>query len=571
MYLRTTQRRNKDGSVVRYVQVAHNRKVDGITHAEVLLNLGREDRLDRDGLTRLVASINRYLGEPAPAALPGDTQLVGDHLRVAESRPMGTVYLLDGLWRMLGVDDALRKALDPRRFTTDVERVLFALVANRAIDPMSKLSAAEWASHDAAIPGLTCMDDDQAYRAMDVLIEADAQAKVQEAVFFAVANLLNLEVDVLLFDTTSTYFERDTEETGDAGFRRYGHSKDHRTDLPQIVVGLAVTKEGIPVRCWCWPGNTTDVAVLPQVKDSMRDWRLGRVVTVVDRGFSSEANLQYLKRAGGHYIAGERMRDGSPLVEAALSRQGRYSQVRDNLRVKEVKLDAAPDRRWVICHNPAEAERDKTQRDTALDHVRAELERIKTLRDRAVKPTGKTTAKAGGKPTEPAHVKAECALRDHPAYGRWVKQQPSGRLLIDRAKVTAEERLDGKYLLSTSDPNLSAEDIALGYKNLLEAERGFRDLKSTLELRPVHHHLEPRIRAHVLLCWLALLLIRVAERSTNLTWRRIAIELGRVHAVTLTGTAGSVVHVTPLNTTQTGILTACKVTPPPTVTTLTPA
>ena len=576
MYLRTTQRRNKDGSIVRYVQVAHNRKVDGVTHAEVLLNLGREDRLDRDGLTRLVASINRYLGEPAPAGLPADAaQLVGDHLHVTESRPMGTVYLLDGLWRMLGVDDALRKALGPRRFTTDVERVLFALVANRAIDPMSKLSAAEWASHDAGIPGLTSMDDDQAYRAMDVLIEADAQAKVQEAVFFAVANLLNLEVDVLLFDTTSTYFERDTEEEGDQAFRRYGHSKDHRKDLPQIVIGLAVTKEGIPVRCWCWPGNTTDVTVLPEVKDSMRDWRLGRVVTVVDRGFSSEANLAYLKRAGGHYIAGERMRDGSPLVEAALSRQGWYSQVRDNLRVKEVKLDAAPDRRWVICHNPAEAERDKTQRDTALDYIRAELERIKTLRERAAKtpakPAGKATVKADDKPVEPAHVKAECALRDHPAYGRWVKQQPSGRLVIDRAKVTAEERLDGKYLLSTSDPDLSAEDIALGYKNLLEAERGFRDLKSTLELRPVHHHLEPRIRAHVLLCWLALLLIRVAERSTDLTWRRIAIELGRVHAVTLTGSAGSVVHVTPLNTTQTGILAACKVTPPPTVTTLTPA
>ncbi len=164
-------------------------------------------------------------------------------------------------------------------------------------------------------------------------------------------------------------------------------------------------------------------------------------------------------------------------------------------------------------------------------------------------------------------MKAECALRDHPAYGRWIRQLPTGRLVIDRAKVTAEERLDGKYLLTTSDPDLSAEDIALGYKNLLEAERGFRDMKSTLDLRPVYHHLEPRIRAHVLLCWLALLLIRVAERSTGQTWRRIAIELGRVHAVT----AGSVVHVTPLNTTQTGILTARKVALPPTVTTLNPA
>ena len=192
MYLRTTQRKNRDGSVVRYVQLAHNRRVDGVTQAQVLLNLGREDQLDRDGLRRLVASINRYLGEPDAGLPPADAaQLAGEGLAVTGSRPMGTVHLLDGLWQALGVDAALRKVLGPRRFTTDVERVLFALAANRAVDPMSKLSAAEWASNDVAIDGLEAMDEDQAYRAMDLLVEADAQAEVQEAVFFAVANLLN--------------------------------------------------------------------------------------------------------------------------------------------------------------------------------------------------------------------------------------------------------------------------------------------------------------------------------------------------------------------------------------------
>src|SRR5205085_8186930 len=155
---------------------------------------------------------------------------------VSESRPLGGVWLLDGLWRALGVDRALRGVLGARRFSTDVERVLFALVANRALDPCSKLAAAEWASRDAHIPGLEGMDEDQAYRAMDLLIEADSQAKVQEAVFFACADLLNLEVDLLFFDTTSTYFERDEPETGDGAFRVYGHSKDHRPDLPQIVI-----------------------------------------------------------------------------------------------------------------------------------------------------------------------------------------------------------------------------------------------------------------------------------------------------------------------------------------------
>ena len=153
---------------------------------------------------------------------------------------------------------------------------------------------------------------------------------------------------------------------------------------------------------------------------------------------------------------------------------------------------------------------------------------------------------------------ARCA--DHPALGRWLRQRPTGRLVLDKTEIAAEERLDGKYLLSTSDPHLSAEDVALGYKNLLEAERGFRDLQSTLKLRPVFHRLKPRIGAHVLLCWLALLLIRV-ERRTVLTWRRIALELGRLHAVTLQGAAGTVAQTTEPTDAQVGILRACGVLP----------
>jgi transposase len=565
MYLRTTQRRNRDGSVVRYVQVAHNRRVEGVTQAEVLLNLGREDCLDAEGLRRLVVSISRYLGEPDAG---GDVaEMAGDALTVVESRPAGTAWLLDGLWRQLGVDTALAKVLGGRRFSTDVERVLFALVASRAIDPMSKLATAEWASHDVALPGIESMDEDQAYRAMDLLVAADAQAEVQEAVFFAVADLLNLEVDLLFFDTTSTYFERDTEEDGEGGFRRYGHSKDHRPDLPQIVIGLAVTREGIPVRVWCWPGNTNDQTVLPEVKDGLRGWRLGRVVTVVDRGFSSDANLTYLRRAGGHWIAGERMRDGSADALEALARQGRYQSVQDNLRVKEVRLESTPDRRWIVCHNPAEAERDKAQRDAAVARLEAELEAITNARARDVAKAKKT----GKKISDDAHRRAECALRDHRSLGRYLRQLRSGRLALDRAAIRAEERLDGKYLLSTSDPDLSAEDVALGYKNLLEAERGFRDLKSTLELRPVFHRLEPRIRAHVLLCWLALLLVRVAERRCDTTWRRIATELGRLHAVTLQGTAGTVVQTTPPSELAARFLAACRIDPPPRITHLHPA
>jgi hypothetical protein len=569
MYLRTIQRHNKDGSTVRYVQLAHNHRKGTNTQAEVLLQLGREDRLDMEGLRRLVGSISRYL-DGAGALPPVGPEAA---LQVQSSRELGSAWLLDGLWQRLGVADALRGVLGGRRFTTAVERVLFALVANRAVDPMSKLSAAEWASCDAAIPGLAGMDDDQAYRAMDLLVAADTEARVQEAVFFAAANLLNLEVDLLFFDTTSTFFQRDGEDEGENGFRRFGHSKDHRPDLPQVVIGLAVTREGIPVRVWCWPGNTNDMTVLQQVKDDLRGWRLGRVITVVDRGFASDDNLAYLTRAGGHWIAGERLRDGTADVAQVLSRQGRYQSVRDNLRVKEVRLgqgDGA--RRFVLCHNPTQAERDHVQRDQQLAVVEAELERIAGLRAKAAEQAARVGV-GRSRPRRQAddHLKAECALRDHPALGRWLRQTPGGRLVIDRAKVKAEDRLDGKFLLSTSDPDLSAEDAALGYKNLLEAERAFRDLKTTLELRPVFHRLEHRIRAHVLLCWLALLLVRVAERQTGSTWRRINTELGRLHLVTLAGPAGRMEQTTTLTSTQRELFAATGIVPPPRVTNLQPA
>ena len=265
-------------------------------------------------------------------------ELAGDGLTVTASRPVGTVHLLDGLWRALDVDAALRKVLGSRRFTTDVERVLFALVANRAIDPMSKLSAAEWAACDVAIHGLEAMDEDQAYRAMDLLVEADAQAEVQEAVFFAVADLLNLEVDLLFFDTTSTYFERDTEEAGEDAFRVYGHSKDHRTDLPQIVIGLAVTKEGIPVRVWCWPGNTNDQRAARRSRRhpglaARAGHHRGRPRLLLRR----QPGLPAPRRRALHRREADARR--KPAGRQALSRQGRYQQVRDNLRVKEVDVD----------------------------------------------------------------------------------------------------------------------------------------------------------------------------------------------------------------------------------------
>src|SRR5712691_11597997 len=576
MYLRTIQRRNKDGTTVRYLQLAHNEWDPAAKQAKakVIHSFGREDELDREALARLVRSITRYLDPDQ-----GSEATASPELAFLRSRPLGGAWVLNELWHTLGIDAAIRELLAERRLDPRAERLIFAMVANRALDPMSKLSALEWAAADVAIPGLGEVGGDPQvfYRAMDFLLQIDEDLAL--AVYWATADLLNLEVDLLFFDTTSTYFEieeADPPPAGDkggaaegseeqagaaqaagkpalpskkkkpAGFRSYGNSKDHRGDLPQVVVGMAVTRTGIPIRVWCWPGNTNDSALIRQVKDDLRSWKLGRVVWVGDRGFSSAENRRFLQRAGGHYIIGEKLRGDSREASSALARQGRYHAVAQNLRVKEVVIDDGTMRdRFVICHNPEEAIRDAAVRSQILHSLSAAIE---------------------GSDALPRPKRAELATRLRSTQrdlGRYLRATTGGLLRIDRAAVAREARLDGKFLLRTSDPTLSAEDVALGSKQLLEVERCWRDMKTTLELRPVYHRKEDRIRAHVVLCWLALLLIRIAENAAHDTWRNIRTELQRIHLGEFSGSAGRLLQRTQVTATQDRLLRDLKVKVPP--------
>jgi hypothetical protein len=534
VYVKRSTRRTADGQVIGYLQLAHNEwdPASKSSKTKVLYSFGREDQLDAAGIRRLVAALCRLLepGEALAATAPAG-------LVFTDSRPLGGAFVLDGLWRKLGIDTAMRTMLANTRMDDRVERILFALVANRALAPSSKLAATRWIEHDVHIDGLDVpVVDESCYRAMDWLI--DVEPELGRIVYDNTANLLNLEVDLLFFDTTSTYFEvEDTDDpvgrdergqradnadaVRETGFRTFGKSKDSRPDLPQIVVGMAVTRDGIPVRCWAWPGNTADSALIRQVKDDMRDWSLARVVWVADRGFTSAANRRYLQKAGGHYILGEKLRGGTPEADAALSRQGRYRNVADNLQVKEVRLHAdLADDRFVICFNPDAAVRDAAIRDrmvALLEEAIADSDKLN--RDKRAELRGVISTKPGLK--------------------RYLRVTPGGLLRIDKKAIDAEANLDGKFLLRCSDPKLSAEDIALGYKQLLEVERGWRDMKSIIDLRPVYHRAEDRIRAHVLLCWLALLLIRIAETGTGQTWTMLREELQRLHLGTFTGPAGA--------------------------------
>ena len=368
MYLRSTPRRNKDGSEVRYLQLAHNvwDPAAKRSRVQVVYNFGREGPGTREALERLVASVTRHLQ-------PGKARAISaEGLEFAESRPLGGIWVLDALWERLGIGRAMRGLLKGRRLDASAERVLFALVANRALAPSSKLAAARWASEDVLINGLATTADDACYRAMDWLLEiretlerAGLRPVLRSARPRGRPAVLRHHIHVLRDGAGQCPGHHDQQGNPvadgaegaagarEAGFRTWGKSKDHRDDLPQVVIGMAVTRDGIPLRVWCWPGNTADSALIRQVKDDLRDWSLSRVIWVADRGFTSAENRRYLRRGANHYIIGERLRSGSAEAEAALSRQGRYQEVAENLRVKEVRI--AEDERFVICHSPEDA------------------------------------------------------------------------------------------------------------------------------------------------------------------------------------------------------------------------
>jgi transposase len=547
MYIRQISRTNKNGSRVRYLQLAHKVRdpETGKPRDQILYHFGREDQIDRAQIERLIQSLARFLDPAARAGVEGRLGGLGTDLQVERALSYGGSYVLDALWKRLGIRETLTSLLKRRSHETDVERLLFALVANRALDPRSKLGVERWVGRRVAVEDLEEVSVHALYRAMDFLVE-HAEG-VQEAVFFSVATLLNLEVDLLFFDTTSTYFEVEEEDEAEAGLRRFGHSKDHRPDLPQVVIGLAVTRDGIPVRCWVLPGNTADAALVEMVQQDLAGWKLSRVIWVMDRGMAGEAQRRALQRGGGHAILGEKLRSDEPAIQEALRRPGRYQRVRDNLEVKEITVrQGSETRRFVLVRNPVEAGRDREVRERQLERIEAEIDRLNDGRRRR-----------GEK-----HTRAVCALKAHPSFGRFVKELKGGKLVIDRARVRAEERLDGKYLLTTTDPSLSAEDVALGYKQLAEVERAFRTLKTTLELRPLYHRLPERIRAHVLLCWLALLLVRVAERETGETWIRIREELEAIALVDLRGKDGALQVTTTLSEVQRKLMRQLRIEPP---------
>lgn len=550
---------------MRYLQLAHNERhpETGSPVAKVIHNFGRAEKVDRAALARLVSSISRFLTPEEAAAAAG-----GADVEIVDSRRLGGAWTLDRIWERLGIGAAIRTAATGRRLDGPaVERVVFALVAQRALEPGSKLAGTKWVAERVAVEGLSAFTDDQAYRAMDFLL--DALDDIAGEVFASVAHLLNLDLDIVFVDTTSTYFELDVpDELADLqdnvdddgvsrpveqGKRAFGHSKDFRTDLPQVVIAMAVTRDGVPVRCWTFPGNTADTSIIRTVKDDLAGWNLHRMVWVADRGFASAANRAYLTRGGGHYIHAEKLRNTNGEAAAALARPGRYRTVAGNLRVKEVAVapggvgdgdDGARAQRFVVCHNPEQADRDAAVRERLVAHLESLIAGSDSWSDRR-------------------RDELVGSLKTKPGLRRYLRRTGGGLLRIDAAAVKREQHLDGKWLLRTSDTTLTPDDLAAAYKQLLQVERGWRDMKGALGLRPVFHYREDRIRSHVQLCWLALLLLRVVENATDDTWRNVRHELDRMHLITLATADGQVAQRSATTAGQKTILAALKLPEPP--------
>jgi hypothetical protein len=510
MYLRSTKRQNKDGSSVEYYQLAHNERHPKTRKpvAKIIHNFGRADQLDRQELVRLCHSIARVCGliitdpydESAGSSEKASVSL-GDKLTIRQTLALGCPMVIEALWERLGLKKTLQDVARAVGAQIGCERALLAMVANRLCDPDSKLGVWDRWLSTVYLPSCQGLKLRQIYEAMD-LLHAHAE-QVEKTVFFQTADLFNLEVDLIFYDTTTASFSIDTEDEPErhpnATLRKFGHSKEGFW-APQVLVALAVTREGVPVRSWVLPGNIADVSTVEMVRSDLRGWNLGRAMFVADAGMNSEDNRTELARACGKYLLACRMANVTEIKRDVLSKRGRYTVFKDNLHAKEVIVgDGERRKRYILCYNPKEAERQHRQMTIQL--LEQELESHK---DRS------------------ATAQWAIELLASRRFKRYLRILKSGQVRIDRNAVREAEAYDGKWVIETNDDTISLEDAACGYKGLMVIERCFRSLKRTqIKMTPMYHWASRRIESHVKICVLALLIERIAELACGKPWQRI--------------------------------------------------
>lgn len=495
MFLREVVTGQKAGRPVRYAQIVESfRDEAGKSRHRVLLPLGRVDQIDRERIRHLVISLSRYL----------ETGTIPEGGRVGEVRDFGIVHLADALWRRFDLPQFFIKQLRNRRYEAPVERALFVMVAHRMVDPGSKLAAWDWYDSDAYLPGVEGLKLQHLYRAMDFL--DDCHETLEEALYLHRRSLFD-RVELVYYDTTSTYFECDDpgDEPIQYGLRQRGYSRDERPDRRQIVLGLAVDQQGLPVASDVFSGETADPLTVVPMLTRLRRMGLRNVMWVADRGMASAANLAAVRAADLDYIVGVRLRADEALRAAITADEMSYERAAEGLMVKKVTVGG---KSMTVCFSPESAERDLKLRTGAIDRMRPVLEAVN----------------AGADPA---------AITEHGLYRRFVTRHRDGTFSLDKQKLEREAQCDGTFVLEVSNPKMEPTAAALAYKGLLRVESAFRSLKQGTYLRPVYHRLDKRIRAHVTLCTIAYLLERAVEIEAKVSFEQVRRALRRCRAVEL--------------------------------------
>jgi transposase len=496
-----------------YLLIVDNQWVDGKVKQRVLLRLGRLDELLASGrLDSLIQSLGRFSEKLAVLG----AQARGDSIATRSAR-IGPALIFERLWQSCSIDKVLTALLAGRRFEFSVERVIFLTVLHRLFAPGSDRAAEKW-KDDYAIPGVGGLELQHLYRAMAWLGEVLPKDQQEGATPFAPRTNKDLieeelfarrrdlfsDLDIVFFDTTSIYFEGEGGET----IGQRGHSKDHRPDLKQMVVGMVLDRNGNPVCSELWPGNTADVKSLVPIVERLRGrFGIGSVCIVADRGMISAETLAEVELRKWQYILGVRMRS-SKEAKAVVARAGRYAEVHPKsddqndpspLKVKEVWVEDT--RRYVVCVNEDQAKKDSHDREAV----------VASLRD--------------------ALGHGDKSLVGNKGYRKYLRAGGK-QFAVDEDKIKEEARYDGKWVLTTNT-DFPAREVALKYKQLWMVEDVFRSMKSLLDTRPIFHKCDETIRGHVFCSFLALLLRkeledRLARKEWKLEWVDIIRDLDQI-------------------------------------------
>ncbi len=489
---RKTVRAN--GRTYDYLHIVENRRENGYVRQHIIGSLGRLDELKASGDLEQVI---RQLVEHCPTVRLLRAEASGS-LEVTSDRTWGPVLVFERLWDELGLRDHCRRIAAGRRLKFDFERMVFAQVLQRLLAPGSDLSGSKWVPTVEA-RGFERLRLPHFYRSLGLLWSH--KEEIEERLFARGLDLFNQDLDLVFFDTTSTYFEG---RVWADWWAKLGKSKDHKPDHLQLVIGVVMRRDGLPIACEIWPGNTADVTTLRPVVERLRKrFRIRKVVFVADAGMVSGKNFEALAKADYPYILGMKMRGLVEVRDEVLGRAGRFRAVGPNLQVKEVHVEK---RRYVVCFNPDEAEKDRRDREAIL----ATLER--KLREGGVK-----------------------KLLNNRGYRRFLRVVRDSAT-IDRRRARDDARYDGKFVLRTTT-DLPAAEVATAYKELTFIERLWRELKDVMRLRPIYHHKKKEnVLGHIFACFLALYLVallrrKLAEAGVKAQWDDVIRDLSQLRAV----------------------------------------